>query len=166
MVFEMIQAYDKIKYALTNGPLLLMSDWKLPFKLYIAAFGEGLGAALDQIPIVNDNAYEVPVCFISREIKPTEASYGESQMECLCLVLIWKPYIIVFMVVHMLRWKIAIQEYRCNMTIVHKAGNIERNADGLNRWALPNTSDNPAFFPTNAEPRIPTEGIKITDVGT
>ncbi|MBW0574485.1 hypothetical protein O181_114200 [Austropuccinia psidii MF-1] len=52
------------------------------------------------------------------------------------------------------------------MTIVHKAGNIHKNADGLSRWALPNTPDNPAYVPTSAEPQIPIEGINITDVGT
>ncbi|MBW0529398.1 hypothetical protein O181_069113 [Austropuccinia psidii MF-1] len=46
---------------------------------------------------------------------------------------------------HMLRWKIAIKEYRGNMTMVHKAGNIYKNADGLSIWALTNTSDNPAY---------------------
>ncbi|MBW0484311.1 hypothetical protein O181_024026 [Austropuccinia psidii MF-1] len=65
-----------------------------------------------------------------------------------------------------LRWRIAIQEYRGNMTIVHKAGNIHKNADGLSRWALANTSDNPACVPLEAEPQIPIEGIKITDIGT
>ncbi|MBW0562751.1 hypothetical protein O181_102466 [Austropuccinia psidii MF-1] len=48
---------------------------------------------------------------------------------------------------HMLRWQIAIQEYRGNMTIVHKSGNIHKNADGLSRWALENTPDNPAWVP-------------------
>ncbi|MBW0549598.1 hypothetical protein O181_089313 [Austropuccinia psidii MF-1] len=52
------------------------------------------------------------------------------------------------------------------MTIVHKAGNIHKNADGLSRWALPNTPDNPSYVPTGAEPQIPIEGINITDVGT
>ncbi|MBW0526443.1 hypothetical protein O181_066158 [Austropuccinia psidii MF-1] len=66
----------------------------------------------------------------------------------------------------MLTWQIAIQEYRGNMTIVHKSGNIHNNADLLSRWALPNTSDNPAYVPTSAEPQIPIEGINITDVGT
>ncbi|MBW0551538.1 hypothetical protein O181_091253 [Austropuccinia psidii MF-1] len=66
----------------------------------------------------------------------------------------------------MLRWQIAIQEYRGNMTIVHKAGNIHKNADGLSRWELPNTPDNPDYVPTSAEPQIPIEGINITDVGT
>ncbi|MBW0515506.1 hypothetical protein O181_055221 [Austropuccinia psidii MF-1] len=52
------------------------------------------------------------------------------------------------------------------MTIIHKAGNIHNNADGLSRWVLPNTPDNRAYVPTGAEPQIPIEGINITDVGT
>ncbi|MBW0559738.1 hypothetical protein O181_099453 [Austropuccinia psidii MF-1] len=67
---------------------------------------------------------------------------------------------------HILRWKIAIQEYRGNIRIVHKAGSIHKNADGLSRWELPNTPYNPAYVPTGAEPQIPIEGINITDVGT
>ncbi|MBW0586533.1 hypothetical protein O181_126248 [Austropuccinia psidii MF-1] len=66
----------------------------------------------------------------------------------------------------MSRWQIAIQEYRGNITIVHKAGNTHKNADGLSRWELPNTPDNPSYVPTGAEPQILIEGIKITDVGT
>ncbi|MBW0585020.1 hypothetical protein O181_124735 [Austropuccinia psidii MF-1] len=49
------------------------------------------------------------------------------------------------------------------MTIVHKAGNIHKNAYGLSRWVLPNTLDNPAYVPTSAEPQIPIEGNNITD---
>ncbi|MBW0524035.1 hypothetical protein O181_063750 [Austropuccinia psidii MF-1] len=67
---------------------------------------------------------------------------------------------------HMLRWHIAIQEYKGNMTIVHQAGNIHKNADGLSRWELPNTPYNTVYVLTSAEPQIPIEGIKITDVGT
>ncbi|MBW0467944.1 hypothetical protein O181_007659 [Austropuccinia psidii MF-1] len=65
----------------------------------------------------------------------------------------------------MLIWQIAIQEYRGNMTIVHKDGNIQKNSDGLSRWALPNTPDNPDYVPRSAEPQITIEGINITDVG-
>ncbi|MBW0579754.1 hypothetical protein O181_119469 [Austropuccinia psidii MF-1] len=67
---------------------------------------------------------------------------------------------------HMLRWQIAIQEYKGNMTIVHQAGNINKNSDGLSRWELPNTPDNTAYVPTGAEHQIPIEGINITDIGT
>ncbi|MBW0522473.1 hypothetical protein O181_062188 [Austropuccinia psidii MF-1] len=67
---------------------------------------------------------------------------------------------------NMLKWQIAIQEYRGNMTIVHKAGNIQKNSDGLSRWELANTPDNPACAPLEAKPQIPIKGIKITDIGT
>ncbi|MBW0543427.1 hypothetical protein O181_083142 [Austropuccinia psidii MF-1] len=58
---------------------------------------------------------------------------------------------------HMLRWQIAIQEYRGNMTIVHKSGNIYKNADGI-----ANTPDNPAWVPQE-EHHI--EGICVTNIG-
>ncbi|MBW0569488.1 hypothetical protein O181_109203 [Austropuccinia psidii MF-1] len=67
---------------------------------------------------------------------------------------------------YILRWKIAAKEYRGNMTIVHKSGNIHKNSNGLSRWALPNAPDNPSYVSTGAEPQIPIEGINITDVGT
>ncbi|MBW0514659.1 hypothetical protein O181_054374 [Austropuccinia psidii MF-1] len=78
-----IQAYEKIKYSLINAPFLFIPDWKLPFKLYIDEFGKGLGAALHQAQTVNEELYEDPVCLISRQIKPTEARYGTSQMKLL-----------------------------------------------------------------------------------
>ncbi|MBW0564111.1 hypothetical protein O181_103826 [Austropuccinia psidii MF-1] len=66
----------------------------------------------------------------------------------------------------MLRWQIAIKEYRGNMTIVHKSGNIHKKADGIRRWASANTPYNPAYVPLEAEPQIPIEGIDITDIGS
>ncbi|MBW0502111.1 hypothetical protein O181_041826 [Austropuccinia psidii MF-1] len=67
---------------------------------------------------------------------------------------------------HMLRYQIAIPEYRGNMIIVQKAGRIHRNADGIIRWKLANTPDIPAYVPLEEEPQIPIEGINITDIGT
>ncbi|MBW0544572.1 hypothetical protein O181_084287, partial [Austropuccinia psidii MF-1] len=54
-------------------------------KLYIDACRDGLGAALHQVQIIDEKPTEGPVCYISRQIKPTEARYGASQMEYLCL---------------------------------------------------------------------------------
>ncbi|MBW0468413.1 hypothetical protein O181_008128 [Austropuccinia psidii MF-1] len=89
-VFEMtqgrIKAYEKIRKALTEASLLLIPDWNIPLKLYIDSCGDRLGAALPQVQIIDDKPTEIPVCYISRQIKPTEARYGASQMECLCLV--------------------------------------------------------------------------------
>ncbi|MBW0571436.1 hypothetical protein O181_111151 [Austropuccinia psidii MF-1] len=134
--------------------------------------------------IINDKPVEGPTCFISRKIKPTEARYGASKMKFLCLV--WALEKLhyysdgsVFDVItdfnalksllnmripnkNMLRWQIAIQEYRGNMTIAHKSGNIYKSADGLGRWALENTPENPAWVPQE-EHHI--EGIFVTDIG-
>ncbi|MBW0587594.1 hypothetical protein O181_127309 [Austropuccinia psidii MF-1] len=153
MTQERIKAYEKIRKALTETPLILMPEWNIPFKLYIDACGDGLGVALNQVQIIDEKPTRGPVCYITRQIKPTEARYCASQRECLCLV--WAinklPYYLhgsVFEVItdcnavksllhmktpnrHLLRWQIAIKEYRGNMTIVHKAGNIHKNSDGL-----------------------------------
>ncbi|MBW0551773.1 hypothetical protein O181_091488 [Austropuccinia psidii MF-1] len=160
----------------------------LPFKLYIEQSGDGLGEALHQVQIINGKLVEGPICFISRKIKPTEARYGSSQMICLCLVWAWERlnYFLkgcVFELItdcttvksllnmktpnrHMLRWQIAIQEYRGNITIADEDGNIHKNADGLSRWQLPNNIDNPAYVPEEASPQIPIEGISVTDLNT
>ncbi|MBW0528660.1 hypothetical protein O181_068375 [Austropuccinia psidii MF-1] len=183
-----MKPYEKIRKALTEAPLLLIQDWDIPFKLYIDACVDGLGAALNQVQIIYDKPTEGPICYISRKIKPTEARYGASQMECLCLV--WAleklQYYLDgsgFEVItdcnalksllnmktpnrHVFRSQIAIQEYRGNMTIVYKGGNTHKNSDGLSRWALANTPDNPAYVPLEAEPQIPIEGINIIDIGT
>ncbi|MBW0586625.1 hypothetical protein O181_126340 [Austropuccinia psidii MF-1] len=66
----------------------------------------------------------------------------------------------------MLRWQIAIQEYRGNMTIAHKDVNIHKNADVLRRLPLPNNVDNPAYVPEESSPQIPIEGISFTDLNT
>ncbi|MBW0556865.1 hypothetical protein O181_096580 [Austropuccinia psidii MF-1] len=188
MTQERIKAYEKIRKALTEAPLILMPDWNIPFKLCIDACGDGLGEALHQVQIIDDKPTERPVCYISRQIKPKEARYGASQMEFLCLVWALEKlhYYLdgsVFEVItdcnamklllnmktpnrHTLRWKIAIQEYRGNMTIVHEAGNIHKNADGLSRWELANTPDTPAYVPLETESQIPIEGVHITDIGT
>ncbi|MBW0573099.1 hypothetical protein O181_112814 [Austropuccinia psidii MF-1] len=158
MTQERIKAYEKIRKSLTEAPLLLMPECNIPLNLYIDACGDGLGAAPHQVQIIDDKPTEGPVCYISRQIKPTEARYGAIQMECLFFMKTPNR--------HMLRWQIAIQEYRGNMTIVHKAGRTHKNADGLSRWALANTPNNAAYLPLEAEPQIPIEGINITDIGT
>ncbi|MBW0573538.1 hypothetical protein O181_113253 [Austropuccinia psidii MF-1] len=86
MTVDGVKAFESLRKALTTAPLLLMTDFKLPFKLYIDASGDGLSAAPHQVQIINDKPVKGPIHFISRQIKPAEARYGASQMECLCLV--------------------------------------------------------------------------------
>ncbi|MBW0555171.1 hypothetical protein O181_094886 [Austropuccinia psidii MF-1] len=148
---ERIEAYEKIIKALAEAPLLLIPDWNVPFELYVDACGDGLGAALHQVQIIDEKPTEGTVCYISRQLKSTEARYGASQMECSCLV--WAldklHYYLddsVFELItdctsvksllsmktpnsHILRWQIVIQVYRGNMTIVYKAGKPDKSSD-------------------------------------
>ncbi|MBW0514170.1 hypothetical protein O181_053885 [Austropuccinia psidii MF-1] len=185
---ERVKANEELKNSITNAPFLLIPDWKLPFKLYIDACGEGLGAALHQTQIINEKTVEGPICFISRQIKTNKDNRSKvcskpNGMPLLNVGFRKLHYYLngtVFDVItdcnavksllnmktlniHMLRWQLAIQEYRGNMTIVHKSGNIHKNADGLSRWALENTPENPAWVPQE-EHHI--EGICVTDIGT
>ncbi|MBW0481900.1 hypothetical protein O181_021615 [Austropuccinia psidii MF-1] len=188
MTVDRVKAFEYLIEAFTTTPLLLMPDFKLPFKLYIDAAGDRPGAALHQVQIINAKIVEEPICLISRQIKPTEARYGASWLECSCLV--WaleKPNLFLERCVfeeitdctafkslsnmetpniHMLRWQIAMQEYRGNMTIAKKDQNIHKNADGLSRGPLPNHNDNPSYVPEEASPQIPIEGINVTALKT
>ncbi|MBW0536425.1 hypothetical protein O181_076140 [Austropuccinia psidii MF-1] len=78
-VFEM--SVDRVK-ASTTATLLLIPE----FKLYTYASGDGQGSAIHQVQIINEKPVEGPIFFIFRQIKPSEARYGASQMECLRLV--------------------------------------------------------------------------------
>ncbi|MBW0506510.1 hypothetical protein O181_046225 [Austropuccinia psidii MF-1] len=75
MTEERIRAYEKIREDLTEAPLFLIPDWNIPFKFHINASGDGLGEALHQVQIIDDKPTEGPVCYISRQIKPTEARW-------------------------------------------------------------------------------------------
>ncbi|MBW0515814.1 hypothetical protein O181_055529 [Austropuccinia psidii MF-1] len=151
--------------------------FELQFKLYIdASCSQGLGEALHQRQIVGGEPREGVICYIPRQLKDSEARYGSTQTECLCLVWALEKlhhYLegAVFEVYtdctalncllnmkttnrHILRWKIAIQVYRGNMTIIYKKGKSHTNADGLSRWPLDNVESNPAYDP-EGEAKIP-----------
>ncbi|MBW0506061.1 hypothetical protein O181_045776 [Austropuccinia psidii MF-1] len=80
-------AYERIKHELTNAPVLILPDFELQFKLYIdSACSEGLGASLHQRQIIDGEPREGVICYISRSMKDSEARYGDTQTEFLCLV--------------------------------------------------------------------------------
>ncbi|MBW0536776.1 hypothetical protein O181_076491 [Austropuccinia psidii MF-1] len=133
VVFEITKerrdAYKKIKHELTNAPVPILPDFELPFKFYIdAACSQGLGAALHQRQIVYGEPREGVICYISRQLKDSEARYGETKTECLFLV-----------------WALEKLHYFKSHT----------NADGLSRWPLDNVRRNPAYDP-EVSAKIPT----------
>ncbi|MBW0534550.1 hypothetical protein O181_074265 [Austropuccinia psidii MF-1] len=86
VVFEVTKersdAYERIKYELTNAPVLILPDFELPFKLYIdAACSQGLGAALHQRQIVDGEQRKGVICYFFRQLKESEARYGATHNE-------------------------------------------------------------------------------------
>ncbi|MBW0555974.1 hypothetical protein O181_095689 [Austropuccinia psidii MF-1] len=157
-------------YELTNAPVLILPDFDLPFKLYIdAACSQGFGPALHQRQIVDGEPREGVICYISRQLKDSEAKYGAIQKECIFLVValeklhyylegavfgVYKDCTALKSLLnmkttnrHMLKWQIAIQEYSGKLTIIYKEGNSHSNAEGLSRWPLDNVKSNPAYDP-------------------
>ncbi|MBW0470333.1 hypothetical protein O181_010048 [Austropuccinia psidii MF-1] len=145
----------------------MLPEFQLPFNFYIhAACIQVLGAALHQRKIVEGECRERVIFYISRKLKDSEFRYGETQIECLCLVwaleklhyylkvAIFEAYTDCTALTsqlnmkttkrHMLRWKIAIQEYRGNMTIIYEEGKSHPNSDGLSKWPLENLKSKPA----------------------
>ncbi|MBW0565314.1 hypothetical protein O181_105029 [Austropuccinia psidii MF-1] len=63
-VFEMtvdrVKAFESLRQALTTATLLLIPDFMLPFKIYIYASGDGLGASLHQVQLTNDKLWKDP----------------------------------------------------------------------------------------------------------
>ncbi|MBW0583631.1 hypothetical protein O181_123346, partial [Austropuccinia psidii MF-1] len=187
VVFKLTQerrdAYERIKYELTNAPVIILPDFELLFKLYIdAACSQGLGAALHQRQIMDGEPRERVICYISRQLKYSEARYGATQTECPCVVWALEKlhYYLegaVFEVYtdctamksllnmkttnrRMLRLQRAIQQYRGNMTIIYKEGKSHTNEDGLSRWPLDNVKRNPAYEPEVAA-KSPIHFMKI-----
>ncbi|MBW0550788.1 hypothetical protein O181_090503 [Austropuccinia psidii MF-1] len=163
MTVDKVIVFESLRQALTNAPLLLMPDFKLLFKLYIDASGYGLCAVLRKVQILNDKPVEGPIRFISRKIKPTEGRYG-------AVITDWTAVKSLLSMMtpnrHMLRWQTAIQEYRSNMTNVHKVVNIHKIADGMKTWPLPNNIDKPSYVTKETSQQIPIEGIGVTDLNT
>ncbi|MBW0478441.1 hypothetical protein O181_018156 [Austropuccinia psidii MF-1] len=180
---ERRDAYERIKNEHTSAPVLILPDFELPFKSYIdEACGQGLGAAPYQRQIVDGEPREGVICYISRQLKYLESRYRASQTEFLCLVwdleklhyylegVVFEFYLdctalksLLNMKAtnrHMLRWKIAILEYRGNMKIIYKEVKSHTNADGLSRRPLDNVNSNPAYDPEVAA-RIPIHFMEI-----
>ncbi|MBW0471742.1 hypothetical protein O181_011457 [Austropuccinia psidii MF-1] len=163
-------AYERIKYELTNEPVLILPYFEVPFRFYIdLVCSQGLGASLHQRQIVYGQPREGLICYIFRKLKNSEARYGETQTEFLCLVLaletlhyylggavfeVYTDFTALKSLInmnttnrHMLRCQIAIKEYRAKLTIIYKKGKGHTNADGLSRCPLDNVKINPAYYP-------------------
>ncbi|GFY05922.1 retrovirus-related Pol polyprotein from transposon 17.6 [Trichonephila clavipes] len=71
-------AFDKIKRALTEAPVLQLPNFKEQFNLFTDASGVGIGAVLNQ--------NHRPIAFASRTLNKAERNYTVTKRECLAVI--------------------------------------------------------------------------------
>ena len=151
------EAFETLRNALCNDPVLAHPDWSKEFVLHTDACKTGLGAVLIQM----DGDAERVISYASRSLTKTEVNYNQWELECLAMLwaskllrmyLLGQKYKIVtdsnaakhIMGLNsenaggrLLRWSLALQDF--DFYIEHRKGKKHANADGLSRLPLSST---------------------------
>ena len=77
------KAFLKLKYLLSNAPILAHYDISLPIKLECDASSVGVGAVISH---VYPNGEERPIAYAARSLSPAERNYAQIEKEALSLV--------------------------------------------------------------------------------
>ena len=143
------KAFDELKAALMNGPVLIVPNQKLPYTVTTDSSSYAVGATLSQ-----DHGRGLqPVAYMSHRMSPAEMNYPTHEQELLAVMLAlaeWRHYLLGhrFTIVtdhHSLtylntqpnlsrrqaRWVERLAEY--DFDIVYAAGKSNRAADALSR---------------------------------
>ncbi|GFT96488.1 retrovirus-related Pol polyprotein from transposon 297 [Trichonephila clavipes] len=75
---EAQDAFDKIKRASTEAPVLQLPDFNEQFNLFTDASGVGIGDVLNQ--------NHIPIAFTSRTLNKAERNYTVTERECLAVI--------------------------------------------------------------------------------
>ena len=146
-------AFQALKKALTEHPILLVADPTKPFTLQTDASHYGLGAVVSQ---QGEDNCEHPVAYASRCLLPCEVKYAVVEKECLAIVWALDHFNVYlcgqdFTVMtdhkplawlqkmkdsnaHLLRWSLQIQSYRFELK--YRRGSQHTNADGLSHGGM------------------------------
>lgn len=144
------KAFQRLKAALTNPPVLRAPDFRKPFLVQCDASNRGMGVILCQ---EDADKQEHPILYASRKLSVREEAYSASEKECACLV--WATQKLscylygaefVFITDHcpltwlsqmsnknprLLRWSLALQQF--SFEVRYKKGKANVNVDCLSR---------------------------------
>ncbi|KAL5827799.1 hypothetical protein ACOSQ3_019650 [Xanthoceras sorbifolium] len=82
-------AFENLKRAMTQTPVLALPDFNKTFEVYTDASGEGMGAVL-----VQDKK---PLAFISQALGPMKkawSTYAREMLAVIHTVNVWRPYLV------------------------------------------------------------------------
>lgn len=147
---ECDKAFNTLKQKLTEDITLKYPDFDKQFILTTDASSYGIGAVLSQL---DDNGFEKPILFLSRQLNKAEKNYSTTEQECLAIVwavkncrhyLLGRKFIIktdhqpltwLFNVndpgSRLVRWRLKLEEY--DYEIQYKKGKTNVVADELSR---------------------------------
>ena len=145
-------AFETLRSALSQEPVLAHPDWDQPFELHTDACYIGLGAALVQVR----DGKEYTISFASRSLTAAESNYSVWELECLAIVWALRLFRMYLSNAEtnivtdsaaaanimgpgankaggrLMRWALAVQEFE-PLTYSHRQGKRHGNADGLSR---------------------------------
>jgi hypothetical protein len=147
-------AFEEIKMILIQNPILRFPNFEKEFFLHCDASNVGIGVILCQL---DDEKNEYVVAYASRTLSQEERNYTTTERECLAVLFgikQFKPYIYgkhftVYTDHGSLQWLLklkdsngrlcrwALQLQGMNITIKHRSGKANGNADALSRSPLP-----------------------------
>ena len=149
---EQMTAFQNLKDALIQYPVLQFPDFTQPFIVTTDASNYAIGAILSQGKLGEDK----PIAYASRTLNNAEINYSTTEKELLALV--WaakhfRPYLLgrkfYFVTDHkplkwlmnvtdpgsrLIRWRLLLEEYEYE--IIHKEGKKNCNADALSRYPI------------------------------
>ena len=85
---ECQQAFETLKHALVNAPIMVAPDWDLPFELMCDASDYALGAVLGQ----RKNKQFQPIYYASRTVNDTQQNYTTTEKELLAVVFAFEKF--------------------------------------------------------------------------
>ena len=76
-------AFERLKTAITEAPILVSPDWKKPFRGHVDASQTAIGGTLTQL---DENGRDRVIAFYSKKLSDAEANYTANDRELLALV--------------------------------------------------------------------------------
>ncbi|GJV39479.1 reverse transcriptase domain-containing protein [Tanacetum coccineum] len=150
---DCINAFETLKKNLTEGPILVVPDWNLPFKLMCDASDFAIGAVLGQ----RKTKHFQPIHYASKTMTEAQIHYTTTEKEMLAVVYAFekfRPYLVLSKIIvytdystlkylmnkqdakpRLLRWVLLLQEF--DITILDKKGSENLAADHLSRLENP-----------------------------
>lgn len=150
---DAVQAFQKLKVALSSAPVLAQPDFSKEFVIQCDASKIGVGGVLIQ---TDDQGKEHPIAFVSQKLNKAQQNYTVTELECLAAVISvhrFRPYIegLPFRILtdhsslkwlmsqkdlsgRLARWSLKLQRF--DFQIEHRKGSLNVVPDTLSRFDI------------------------------